>query len=79
MLGILARLGHVLYWLGCIAAVITFLFFGAASMGKGELSFPEVVPQFLLGGALYAIPVWLMGLACRYVLSGPKRRRDHQP
>jgi hypothetical protein len=24
MLGILARLGHVLYWLGCIAAVGVF-------------------------------------------------------
>jgi hypothetical protein len=78
MLAILARFGHVLYWFGCIAAVITFLFVGSASMGK-QPAFPEAVLQFLLGGALYAIPVWLVGLACRYVLSGPKlRRAEHQ-
>jgi hypothetical protein len=77
MVGILARLGHVLYWLGCIAAFITFLFLGLAS-AKGAPDVAQTVPAFLLGGTVYGLPVWLVGLACRYVLAGPKRR-DHVP
>ena len=70
----LARLGNVLYWLACIAAV------GAFSVPVAVVEFdqphPYAAPPLLWAvilGAALAIPVWLVGLACRYVLSGPRR------
>src|SRR5262245_40856077 len=36
MLGILARLGHVFYWLGCIAAVCVFLGIGVSVLATRD-------------------------------------------
>jgi hypothetical protein len=61
----LARLGSVLYWLGCglAALLVIFFLFLVFSPSTAEVKFSP----FLLAGALI---VWLIGRACRYVLSG---------
>ena len=64
----LARLGDVLYWLACIAAVGTFSVPVAVAEFSGGSAPPPLVAAVILGAAL-AIPVWLVGLACRYILS----------
>jgi hypothetical protein len=67
-----ARLGDVLYWIGCIVATVIFAFTiymeiyfwitgqqNADGMMQVELAFVAV-----------AVGVWLVGRACRYVLGG---------
>jgi hypothetical protein len=64
----LARLGDVLYWLGCGIAVV-ILAAGAWLVLGGDL-IPEnrsVVLAICIGCALAA---WLIGRVCRYVLGG---------
>jgi ABC-type sugar transport system permease subunit len=63
-----ARLGNVLYWIGCITAtlivgVATALYFNADSARGDDL--PLV--GFLI---LIAAIVWAIGAACRYVFAG---------
>jgi hypothetical protein len=60
---VLARLGHVLYWIGCIVAVVVLLAGAAAWLAPGP-------PAFMVLGAIAAVIAWLIGRACRYVLSG---------
>src|SRR6516225_11804472 len=55
----LARLGNVLYWFGCMIAAALML--GAIGVEADEDK------HFLAGTA---IVLWLLGRACRYVLSG---------
>jgi hypothetical protein len=64
----LARLGDVLYWLGCILAGLTvaagaFLWFAEGHARKDGIA---VVAGFLV----FALILWLIGRACRYVLAG---------
>ena len=64
-----ARLGYILYWIGCGAAVAVLAlayWLGAhegASQKIGEVLFSIIIL------AAAAIP-WLIGWCCRYVLSG---------
>lgn len=63
----IARLGDVLYWAGCGLAALTIM---AASIDllKGEVIMAPVYFWIAVG-------FWLIGLACRYVLAGPKSQR----
>ena len=66
-----ARLGDVLYWLGCGAAVL----FGIAAVGAAAYSpYAGVDNLELLGVSgimvLFAIGAWLIGRALRYILAG---------
>jgi len=74
MLGILARLGHVLYWLGCIAAVVAFLVSGSITAFGSPHDLLTSAGLFLFGGAVWALPIWLVGLGSRYILSGGKKQ-----
>jgi hypothetical protein len=79
MLGILARLGHVLYWLGCGGAVVTFAIVALVTVvGASDNPLPLAALVGILAGVLYAVPVWLLGLGCRYILAGPQRRTQDQ-
>ena len=63
----LARLGIVLYWFGCLLAV------GWLAIGclDGCFDHPAGDPTNPLGlGAVIAVVMWLIGCACRYVLAG---------
>jgi hypothetical protein len=64
-----ARLGNVLYWLGCALGVLTLL----------TIPFGLAFPRGAFGGVdfiyvvfviIVASLIWLVGRACRYVLSG---------
>jgi hypothetical protein len=60
----LARLGNVIYWIGCIAAGITVVT-GAFEALSG--AFPS--PWYFLIVVLIAAVVWLMGWGFRYFYS----------
>ena len=64
-----ARLGHVLYWLSCIIAVLLLALaaYGWFQDTPAQRPLDESVYIFL---AIAAFVVWLIGRACRYVLSG---------
>lgn len=60
-----ARLGHVLYWLCCIvAAIILAAFVARVANGVRE----DFFDFFLF--VIIAFVVWLIGRAIRYVLAG---------
>jgi hypothetical protein len=70
-MGILARLGHVIYWIFSGAAVLAFLAIVASAFNDRNI--PADDRAYALAGAvLFALPLWLVGLGCRYILSGPK-------
>jgi hypothetical protein len=61
---ILARLGNVLYWLGCGLA------FAVLALG-GIMANADKEGVYIVTTAMVAaVLVWLVGRACRYVLSG---------
>jgi hypothetical protein len=60
-----ARLGNVLYWLGCGVAAIFALLVAIVALNPGT--------EAVYYGSIYAITAigaWLLGRACRYVLAG---------
>jgi hypothetical protein len=59
------RLGDVLYWAGCIIALVlaACAAFVWVKAGDGSAGFAVFV-------AIPAVVAWLIGRACRYVLSG---------
>jgi hypothetical protein len=61
-----ARLGDVLYWLGCILAV---LFLPLPLLALIDLVNPQTVlhPDYLIEAAIAS---WLTGRTLRYVLAG---------
>lgn len=61
----LGRLGNVLYWAGCIFAVLGFVH----GVVTAEFAGRDGTLQFL-HGLFYGLPFWLLGLAARYVLTG---------
>jgi hypothetical protein len=65
------RLGKVLYWLGCIIAGLTafigILIYTYEGYGRKD---GLIVTGFVL---VIAFAIWLIGLALRYILSGPDR------
>jgi hypothetical protein len=64
----LARLGHLLYWLGCIFAGLTVIYAGVIYSTEGYARSEGA--GLLVVFALMAFAVWLIGRACRYVLAG---------
>jgi hypothetical protein len=62
----LARLGDVLYWLGCVLAAI--LVVGGAVFWFRDNSADD--PYLFSVVAVAAFAIWVVGLACRYILSG---------
>lgn len=64
----LARLGNVFYWLGCILAALI----AAAGIAEwfGEAQYRPDGYGIIIGFAVGTFIVWLIGRACRYVLSG---------
>jgi hypothetical protein len=61
------RIGNVLYWLGCIVAGLSVLVGVAAYVEEHNKSGGLFVTGFFI---VVALVVWLVGRACRYVLSG---------
>jgi hypothetical protein len=58
------RLGDVLYWAGCVLAILTIAI--GVFLSWGERHTWEVgVVTFVI-----AVLFWLIGRACRYVLAG---------
>ena len=64
----LARLGNVLYWLGCIVAAL--LVIGGFALWFSEGRYRPDGYNVLIGFGVVAFVVWLIGRACRYVLAG---------
>jgi hypothetical protein len=64
----LARLGNVLYWLGCILAALII----AAAIVEwfGEAQYLPNGWVIIFEFAVFAFVVWGIGRMCRYVLSG---------
>jgi hypothetical protein len=66
-----ARLGHVLYWVGCAFAL---LFVGDAALIAYGIDYngPDASVGYLFAGITGAAGVcaWLIGRAARYVLAG---------
>ena len=61
----LARLGHVLYWAGCLLAVPPLIL--------GVMVLADRKPDAWMGLGFYtvvAVVIWLIGRACKYVLAG---------
>lgn len=59
------RLGHVLYWIGCLAALILAAGAYWVVTATGERSV-----GFLIFVSAPAVLAYLAGRACRYVLAG---------
>jgi hypothetical protein len=62
---VIARLGNVLYWLGCGVAAFSALLLVVVIIIPGE--------QAVHYGMIYAataVGSWLLGRACKYVLAG---------
>ena len=66
-----ARLGNVLYWLGCIVTVpcAIWVIVNAWVLTSGSSVPGENARQILIAGSV-GIGAWLFGRACRYVLAG---------
>jgi hypothetical protein len=63
---LLARLGDVLYWLGCILAAVVVVW-GALFCFRGNSADD---PYLFSVVAVAAFAIWVIGLACRHLLSG---------
>jgi hypothetical protein len=59
------RLGRVLYWLGCGLTGAIVLLGALMLIGDARMGVPFAVTVLIV-----AVLVWLVGRACRYVLSG---------
>lgn len=62
-----ARLGHVLYWLGCIVAGLFGWFAVIILSEEHRDKYTWYTAAFVL---VFAVAAWLIGRACRYVLAG---------
>jgi hypothetical protein len=61
------RLGHVLYWAGCVLAILTIaigVFLSSGFMDQSDVWLVRVI-AFVI-----AVLFWLIGRGCRYVLAG---------
>jgi hypothetical protein len=64
----LARLGNVLYWFGCIVAAVIIA--AGAAAWFGEAQYRKDGYGIVIGFAVGALIIWLIGRAFRYVLAG---------
>lgn len=60
------RLGNVLYWLACVAAILWLVLTFAAATARPQ---PEWA-VFWVAGPVPGVAIWLAGRAIRYVLAG---------
>ena len=60
----LARLGDVLYWAGCLLVVLLV----AAAIAYYNFEYIKLAELLIVIGL--AVIVWMIGRACRYVLAG---------
>jgi hypothetical protein len=67
-----ARLGHALYWLGCILAglILAIDILATIAIEPHDPYYPYIL-------LLYAIIAWFAGWVCRRVLAGGRLRRLH--
>jgi uncharacterized membrane protein YvlD (DUF360 family) len=63
-----ARLGNVLYWLGCIVAALVMVLGVAEYVMEGHSRSDGV--WIFLGFIVVAFIAWIIGRACRYVFGG---------
>jgi hypothetical protein len=63
---VLARLGDVLYWVGCILAAIVVVW-GAVFAFRGDHADD---PYLFSVVAVAAFSIWVIGRALRFILSG---------
>ncbi len=63
---LLARFGDILYWLCCVVALLVFLW-GARSEFSGNNA---DAPYTFAVATVAAFAIWIIGRACRYILSG---------
>jgi len=63
---VLARLADALYWLGCILAAIVVVWGAVLYLRGGPADDVYLLPIV----AVAAFAIWVIGLACRYILSG---------
>jgi hypothetical protein len=63
---VLARLGDVLYWIGCVLAAIVVVW-GAVFCFAGDRADDPYLFSLV---AVAAFSIWVIGRACRYILSG---------
>jgi hypothetical protein len=59
-----ARLGYVLYWLGCLVSIVVFV--ALMLMVSGRPRWPDEY-AFL---AVVTVAPWVVGRALRYILAG---------
>ena len=66
-----ARLGNVLYWLGCLVAAASILWaiVNAWVLFTGSLLPMDNVVIIMISLAA-AVAAWVVGRACRYILAG---------
>ena len=64
------RLGEILYWLTCGLSVIWLILVGVVAYSNPPSIRGLNLEIGILGNAIPAIFVWLLGRACRYGLSG---------
>jgi hypothetical protein len=62
-----ARLGHVLYWIGCLAATVWFLLLAGYSSSTGPMPRGFWALMIAIGAA-----IWAAGWVLRYILSGQR-------
>lgn len=65
-----ARFGHVLYWAASLIAALMIGTAAFAVIANGV----AINDAGILATVFYAVIIWLIGLACRYVLAGPKSK-----
>jgi len=66
-----ARLGHVLYWIGCACAVLALI------IGAGFLPYIQAGSKLAAATLIWGVALifWLIGRALQYILAGAARRR----
>jgi hypothetical protein len=62
---VLARFGDVLYWLCCVVAVVVFAWGALSESGASADG-----PYLFAVATVVAFAIWIIGRACRYILSG---------
>ena len=73
---IVERLGNVIYWAGCLIAPAAGLYGCSETIQTLARANTQIdMGLALMTGFIYAAPIYLLGLATRYVLTGQGIRR----